>query len=139
MTQHKLLLLLILIPKLLLGQQFFRIEGNFSIKEKSDLNAQLTIGRFYYDVNIQKIVYDVSFPEKQTLILYDTTFYQMNGTQIIKISKAANIAPFSIYHLALTNTLTNFGLDGSIYEIEKVENDNGQFASSGARVRIISR
>lgn len=83
------------------------------------------MGRFYYDVKIQKIVYDVSFPEKQTLVLYDTAFYQMRGTEVLNQSKAANIAPFSIYHLALTNTLVNYGLDGSIYEIEEVKHEEG--------------
>jgi hypothetical protein len=110
-----------MLPSLVFGQHFFRIEGDFSIKEKSDLNAQLTIGHFYYDVNLKKIVYNVSFPEKQTLIQYDTNFYQMKGNVLLKRSKSMDISQFSIYHLCLNNALTNYGLDGSFYSIDKVE------------------
>ena len=69
------LLIIFFLPKIIFGQFFFRIEGEISVKEKGQFKSQLSIGKFYYDLNYRKIVYDLSFPEKQTLVIKDTLIF----------------------------------------------------------------
>jgi len=41
-----------MLPKIIFGQQFYRLKAEFSIKAKlSEENSQLTMGTVYYDKN----------------------------------------------------------------------------------------
>jgi hypothetical protein len=104
------------------GQKFYRINGDFSIKAKSVTGqSQLTVGKFYYDRNIQKLVYDNTFPYKETWVSADTNIYKIVNDKVIAQFKSPPIAMFSIFHLAITSQINNYGLKGSEFTIEKVE------------------
>ena len=104
------------------GQKFYRIKGEYSIKAKSaDGKAQLTIGKFYYDKNIKKLVYQNSFPQKETWVSLDTSVYQIVNEKVVSRFKSPPIGIFSIFHLVLTNQINNYGLKNSPFTIQKVE------------------
>lgn len=125
---HKLLktLLVFLLPLgSLQGQQFFRISADFSIKEKADNGAvNLTVGKVYYDKNQKKIIYRVSFPQKGEWVIYDTLTYEFKDNNLVKTSKSLALAEFSVFHLALSGTLDNFGLRESPFLLEKIEKED---------------
>ncbi|MBN2613514.1 MAG: hypothetical protein JXB00_18305 [Bacteroidales bacterium] len=121
-----------MLPKFSFGQHFFRIEGDITIKEKGDLQSQLTIGKFYYDKNIGKLVYNLNFPEKQTLVSRDTVLYVFSGDSLVNRTKGFDMTKFSIFNLSLENQLNNYGLEKSFYNIEKVENEGGMVISTWA-------
>ena len=88
---------------------------------KSEFQSKLTIGKFYYDKNIGKVVYDISFPEKQILVSKDTVLYHFIDGKLNNKTRAFNMAQFSIFNISLNNQLTNYGFEESFYSIDNVE------------------
>jgi len=111
------------LPRIIFGQHFFRIQGDITVKEKSEFQSQLTIGKFYYDKNTGKVVYDISFPEKQIMVSEDTVLYQFINGELKSKTRTFNMAQFSIFNLSLSNQLTNYGFEKSFYSIDNVEKD----------------
>ncbi len=98
----------------MLGQQFFRVKADFSIKETMrDGKSNLTMGTVYFDKTAKRLVYQIKFPEKETLVLTDSFYYRYKDGKIIEQKKAVNILSFSIFNLALSSKMSNFGLDGN--------------------------
>lgn len=122
---------LIVLPNFLIGQHYFRMQADFSIKEKlNDGKQSLTIGTVYYDRSHRKLVYDIRFPEKETWVIMDTAFYKIvNGE--VKLRQMIPMMPEStIFEFALNNNLDNFGLENSFYTLEKVEREDDQVLTS---------
>lgn len=108
------------------SQNFYRISGDFSIKGKSDNSAQLVIGKFYYDKNEKKIMHDNSFPEKALWVTADTNLYKVVDHKIVSRQTIPNFTLFSMYNMVLSSQLNNFGLEGSIFTLENVEENDNQ-------------
>lgn len=114
----------IILPKCLLGQYYFRMSADFSIKEKyTDGTSNLTMGRMYYDVNFKKLIFDIHFPKKQTLVFEDSSLLLFENQKLIQTKKFSPFQEYSVYHLALTGKLIDFGMKGSMYSIQNVEKD----------------
>lgn len=104
----------------------FRIKVNFSIKEKrSDGTFALQMGNAYYDVNHKKLLYDISFPKPQTILTNDSTIYLIENGKVADVKKQPGFIEMSIFHLCLTGSIQNFGLQNTAYKATKVENENG--------------
>ncbi len=109
------------------GQQFYRIKADLSIKDKlSNGSYRLTVGKVYYDKVALKIIYKLTFPQPETIIIKDTTLYKISKDSVSSQSvMAAN--EFSIFHLSLSGKLADYGLNAGnvakIYKISKVEKD----------------
>jgi hypothetical protein len=117
-------LIFIFTPLLSFGQQFFRIKADFSIKEKNlDGTHSLTMGTVYYDKIHDKIIYDIHFPEKQTLILTDSVMAVVKDNKIVERKKAPNNNKFSIFSLSLNGGLESYGLENSMYKIGETTKD----------------
>lgn len=103
--------------------QVYRLAADFSIKEKQpDGQNVLILGRVYYDKHYQKVVYDISFPQPEIWVTYDTLLYKFDAKGQLKSRyPIPPLSRFSVFHLALTGQLPNYGLDGTIYAIEKTE------------------
>ena len=112
------------------AQSYYRISGDFSIKGKSENSAQLVIGKFYYDKNERKIIHDNVFPEKARWVTSDTNLYKVVDGKIESRQTIPNFTDFSMYHMVLNNSLNNFGLDGSDFTLDKVENTDGMVIST---------
>lgn len=120
-----LFLIFISSSSLVRGQKFFRIQGDYSIKAKtSDGNSQLTMGKFYYDRNIKKLVYVNHFPRKEVWVSADTSIYHIVNNKVIDRQSAPPVAEFSMFHLALNSQLSSYGFKNTSMKIEKVERQN---------------
>jgi len=120
-THRVLLLALLFVPGVLSAQQFFRIRADVSVKTKlSTGEHSLTMGKIYYDRNEKKIVYDLSFPEKSMLLTTDTVTYRIVDEHIIQRSFNPSMAEFSVFHLALSSHLPEFGLKQTQYKITEL-------------------
>ena len=125
-----LVILLFFIPGIIFSQGVYRIQGEFSLKSKENGLAQLVMGKFYYDLNSSQIIYRNFFPEKETWITSDTILYYLVNDEIISTQIIPDLSKFSIFHLALTRNLKNFGIDGKSFTLENVEQDNGMVIST---------
>ena len=120
-----------LLPGLSSGQQHFRIRANFSIKEiKADSSANLTSGTVYYDRSIRKVIYDVTFPAKETWIIKDTLVYKLAGGKLVEKIKASSMAEFTIFHMALAGNLDDFGVRDLPFKLTKVEKQDSMIIAT---------
>lgn len=109
------------------AQQFYRIKADVSIKDKlSNGSYRLTVGKVYYDKTTFKITYKLTFPQKETIIIKDTTLYKITKDSVSSQTVLAS-NEFSIFHLALSGKLADYGLNSGnvakVYKISKVEKD----------------
>lgn len=128
-----LLLLIFLAPYALNAQKFFRIKGDFSIKTKTaEGKSQLTMGKFYYDRNIKKLVYVNNFPRKEAWVSIDTSIYHIENNKVLGRQSTPPVAEYSMFHLALNSQLTSFGFKNSVLTIEKIERGNDMVITTWA-------
>ena len=125
------LLILTLLPEINFGQQFFRISADFSIKEKiADGTSRLIVGKVYYDLSAEKIIYDISFPEPETWVLKDTTLYRFQSNELLGKSSSFVIPTSSFFHFTLSGQLANFGLRNSGFTIIDVAKKEDQILTT---------
>ncbi len=112
----------------LFAQKNYRVRADISIKDKlSNGKLRLTVGKVYYDKIYGKIVYQLRFPRKETLVVQDTSIFQIDETGKLLGSKGTPMLPeVTIFHMALTNRLSDYGLnDGTnFYKVSKVEKED---------------
>lgn len=106
------------------AQQFYRIKADVSIKEKlPNGTSRLSVGKVYFDKLYGKIVYKFTFPVAETIVVQDTTIYRIStDNKLLQVQKALILPEFTIFHLALTNRLSDFGLKNASYELYKMSN-----------------
>lgn len=108
------------------AQHFFRFKADFSIKLKTHTGVQqLTMGKVYYDMTYQKLIHKVKFPKNETWVTKDTFMYQFINEKQVSKQVIPSIARFSVFHIALSGKLPDFGLKNSSFTISKVEKDGG--------------
>ena len=121
----------LMLPGLSIGQHHFRMKADFSIKEKFlDGKLNLTMGTVYYDRTYKKLVYQIKFPEKETWVIVDSVFYQIQNGKL----KSKLVIPYlpasTVFEYALISNFDNFGLEKSLYKIGKVEKDGDMVIST---------
>ena len=125
------LALIILLPENSFGQQFFRVSADFSIKEKiTDGTSKLSVGKVYYDLSAEKIIYDITFPEPETWVLQDTTLYRFQSNELLGKTSSFIIPNSSFFHYTLSGQLANFGLKDSGYTIIDVTKQEEQILTT---------
>lgn len=106
------------------AQENFRIKGKFSVKTKTGEKGNLTMGSFYHDANQKSIVYKISFPEKEVWVFQENQIHKVNGDSVQTQDSAMGVVDFSIFHLALTNSLSHYGLKDSPFKLVEVKKEN---------------
>ena len=125
-VQFLFLVLSIALYRTVSAQQFIRIKTDFSIKQKnSDNTTSLTMGTAYYDKSTKRLTYKISFPEKEVWVFKDTTMYVFKNGKFFTKKKSIMIPEFSIFHLALSNNLADYGLKNTAFKVDKIEKDKG--------------
>jgi len=115
------------------AQQFYRIKADYSIKYTDTKGNQiLQMGVVFYDMNSKKVVMKNGFPVREILVQEDTTIYQIRNNLLAGTSRAYALANLSVFHLALTGELNNYGLDKSGYHLENVKSDKGLILTTWA-------
>lgn len=112
------------------GQPVYRIKGEYSLKSKDDAHSQLVMGEFFYDLNEGQIIYRNHFPEKEVWVTDDTALYRIVNEEVVSSQTIPDLSEFSIFHLALTHNLKNFGIDDENFQLENVEQDNNMVIST---------
>lgn len=101
------------------GQQFYRIQADFTIKEKRvSGESQLLVGTVYYDRMINQVIYKFKFPKIESIVLHDTLYYKVVGNKITERQKSQIPSQSSIFNIALLGQLPNFGLKNSLYTVQ---------------------
>lgn len=122
-----LLLLFFTISVVSSAQKFYRFKAEVSIKDKlANGTYRLTMGEVYYDKIYKKVVYKLKFPQKETMVVQDTTMFRLDhDNNLLGSSRTVLIPEFTVFHLALTNQLSNYGLkageEQAVYKVGKVE------------------
>lgn len=120
-----LLILSISIP--LKAQQQSRIRCDFSVKTKikGKAEARLVMGTCYYDLRTGRILYELSFPQKERWIFVDSVQWIVRNDSVIAV-EPSNLRPeLSVLHLSLTQELSHYGLKNSIMKPTEVVQDKG--------------
>jgi hypothetical protein len=108
------------------GQTYFRIEAKVSIKNKEkDGLGSLMMGKLYYDIHQKKLVYDLTFPEKEVWVVRDTISTVYRNNILYKTEKINPFVETTIFHKCLVGNLNDFGLKNSLYSIDNIERDQG--------------
>jgi hypothetical protein len=103
-------------------QNFYRFKAIITIKVKTSEGViQLTKGNICYDKNVKKILYNISFPEKENYVSLDTLLYKYKNHQQLSVLGNPLKPEFSIFHFILNNNLSDFGLRNSSFKIANVE------------------
>ncbi|MDP3642035.1 MAG: hypothetical protein Q8S54_02465 [Bacteroidota bacterium] len=125
---NKKISLLCLICFLVVGgfsQGSFRIKADITIKIKNqDSTFQYTKGTVSYDRNFKKVIYDISFPQKETYISEDTLVYKYQNRKLISTQGSPLKPEFSIFQFILNNDISDFGLKNSSYTATNIEKSN---------------
>ncbi len=113
------------------AQIHYRIEADYSLKEKSSTGHEnLMLGRVYFDKNYRQMVFDISFPEKEILIINDTASIYALSNHYEKHKLSTSLIDFSVLGLVLSGQLEYFGLRQTPYQLTKVEKDEGLVIST---------
>lgn len=83
----------------------------------------LTMGSVLYDRTYRKLVYHVTFPQKEDWVIMDTVFYRIVDNKVVDRQFVPMLPSSTIFEFALQNNLDNFGLEKSSYKLDKVERD----------------
>lgn len=104
------------------AQSSYRIKADITIKIKnSDSTFQYTKGVIRYDRNYKKVLYNITFPQKEEYVSVDTLIYKYQNGELIS-TKGSPLKPeFSIFHFILNNDISDFGLRNSSYKATNVE------------------
>jgi hypothetical protein len=113
------------------AQSNYRINAKFTVKEKkTDGTTQLIMGSVFYDKNYKKLVYDISFPEKETLVIMDSVIYKIRNNKVAEKKYYPSLNEFTVFHLCLNGNLAHFGLDNSPYQLSGVEKQDSMVMST---------
>ena len=104
------------------SQSSYRIKAEITIKIKNqDSTFQYTKGIVRYDRNIKKVLYDISFPQKEIYVSIDTLVYRFQSGKLISTQVSPLKPEFSIFHFILNNDISDFGLKNSSFRATNVE------------------
>lgn len=127
----RLIVLFLLLPVVSLAQLPFRIKADFTLKSVTDAGEEsITTGTLCYDKNIGQLIYYVAFPEPTTVVLTEDSAMVFQNNQ--RTSSSENQFPpvGSVFHLALSGTLADFGLSsGGRHELLEMSREQGKVIS----------
>jgi hypothetical protein len=104
------------------SQNSYRIKADITIKIKNqDSTFQYTKGIVRYDRNIKKVLYDISFPQKEIYVSVDTLVYKFQNGKLISTQGSPLKPEFSIFHFILNNDISDFGLKNSSFRATNIE------------------
>ena len=107
------------------SQNYFRVHAEMTIKSKTSSGEQaIAMGHVYFDRNINRVVYNIRFPEEVTWLTTDSLTYIIKNDSIVSRDFSYGMARFSVFNLALNSELSDYGLKNSSYKIESVDRED---------------
>lgn len=118
-------LLILSCSQIMVGQEYYRINADFTVKIKQDDGRKsLTKGVVYYDKNIKELIYRVSFPQPEIWVVADTSIFKFKGDTLYERISIPSVNEFTVFHLSLNSGMSDFGLKKSMFKASKVEKKN---------------
>jgi hypothetical protein len=100
----------------------FRITADFTVKQKQGDKGQMVSGKLYYDLKVNKLCYQIQFPEPEYLVFKDSLLFRFNEKKEFEEVKEVMYHPaLSTYALVLTRSLEDLGLKRSGYGITDLQ------------------
>jgi|TARA_B110000967_G_C18674850_1_gene454968 hypothetical protein len=122
--------LLFLTPHISFAQIHYRLSADFSIKESDGSIENLSVGKVYYNLSKDILVYSMHFPEKLDWVISDTSFFIFRDEKIENRYTIPKINTENILHLSLTSHLNDFGLSNTnLYKLLKTTYESGLIIS----------
>ncbi|MAC42070.1 MAG: hypothetical protein CMJ05_09820 [Pelagibacterales bacterium] len=122
---------LVLYPFLLFSQIHYRVSADFSIKESDGHFDNLNMGKIYYDLVEDILVYNMYFPEKLDWVIHDTSFYTFRNNEIENRFSIPKINSENILHLSLTGDLNDFGISKTnLYDLSESKYEDSLIIST---------
>jgi len=122
---------LFLIPCTLMSQIHYRVAADFSIKESDGNIENLSVGKIYYNLSKDILVYSMYFPEKLDWVINDTSFFVFRDEKIENRYTVPKINTENILHLSLTSHLNDFGLSNTnLYNLVKTTYESSLIIST---------
>ncbi len=113
------------------GQVYSKFEADFSVKEmKPDGTKSLTMGTVFFNKIAKTIVFDITFPQKEVMLINDSIMYRIVDEQLINEAPANNTVAFSVFQLCLNGDLPYFGLKNTVYKLQEVNKEKDMVISS---------
>lgn len=104
------------------AQNSFRFKAEITTKIKNtDGTFQYTKGSAFYDRNVKKIIYNLTFPQKEIFVSIDTLVYKYVNNNLASVVGNPIKPEYSIYHFILNNDISDFGLKKSSFSVGNVE------------------
>lgn len=112
------------------GQEYYRINADFTVKiRRSDGTMNLTKGTVYYDKNIQELIYRVSFPQPEIWVIADTSLFKFRADTLFERISIPSVNEFTVFHLSLNSGISDYGLKKAMFKVSKVEKMNDMVLS----------
>ena len=113
------------------AQTPFRIQADFSLKVvMGDGGESLTKGTVYYDRNIGQLIYRINFPYTQVVTIENDQVRVEPAGEKPSSEKSTYPPVASVFHLALTGDLTDYGLSNSgSYKLTDMRQEAGKVIS----------
>jgi hypothetical protein len=105
-----------------LCQSSYRFKADIVMKErKIDSSFQYNKGKVFFDKNINKVIYKMSFPLKEIFVSIDTLLYRLVDNKQVSVVGNPLKPEYSIYYFLLNNDISDFGLKKSNFKAASVE------------------
>ncbi len=125
---RKILLLFFLLLLFVAGnsQRSYRFKCEITLKAKSKSGEfQYTKGVVHYDLRNKKLLFNITFPQKEFYVSEDTLIYKYQDNKLLSVQNNPIKPEFSIFQFILNNDLSDFGLKNSSFSISNIEKSNG--------------
>ncbi len=86
-----------------------------------DSTFQVSKGTLYYDQNFKKIVFHLTFPQKEEVILFDTVMFVFNEGTLKSKTRNYLIPSQSVFHYMLSGNFSSYGLEASKFKATGVD------------------
>jgi len=104
------------------GQNSYRFKAEIVTKYKNvDSSFRYSKGTVFYDSNVKKVLYKMTFPEKEMLLSFDTLVYRYVNNKLVSVLGNPLKPEYSIYHFILSNDISDFGLKKSRFSVANVQ------------------
>jgi hypothetical protein len=96
------------------SQFAYRLNADILTKTRLvDSTFQISKGKIFYDLNNKKIIYDLTFPRNEKVVLFDTLLYTFIDNGLESVAANYLIPEQSVFHFMLTGSMNNYGLKES--------------------------
>ena len=120
-------------------QHSYRFTSEITLKAKSKTGEfQYTKGVVHYNLKNKKLLFNITFPQKEFYLSVDTLIYKFQNNKLLSVQNNPIKPEFSIFQFILNNDLSDFGLKNSSFSISNIEKNNGLIITKWSPPAIVN-